>query len=98
MSTPTAESSPDGAAPGPRRPGLNQPVTGVVPPQLAEATIRTVWPSVTAASPAAANLARPLMRSIVLAPLGWVVLIWPFVKRLLFVPRRYALTNHRLLI
>src|SRR5262249_37668993 len=98
MSTSTSQSIPDGEAPKPQRPGLNQPITGIVPPQLAEAIIRTAWPSVTAASPAAANLARPLIRSVVLAPLGWAILFWPFLKRLLFVPRRYTLTNRRLMI
>ena len=99
MSTSTAESSPDGAAPGPRRPGLSQPVTGVVPPQLAEADIRTAWPSVTDASPAVANLGCTLIRSIVLAPLGWLLLAPLYFKKVLpFLAKRYTLTNRRLMV
>jgi uncharacterized membrane protein YdbT with pleckstrin-like domain len=75
-----------------------QAVTGVVPPQVAEAVIRIVWPSVTV-FPAVANLGQRLIRSVVLAPLGWMVLL-PiyFLKVLPFLARRYALTNRRLMI
>jgi len=81
------------------RPGLKQPVTGVVPPQVAEANIRTIWPSVTATSPAAAGLGRALTRTIVLAPLAWLLLAPVyFLKVLPFFARRYTLTNRRLMV
>ena len=51
-----------------------QVATGVVPPQLGEAVIREVWPSVTII-PAVASLGRKLICSIFLAPLGWLLLL-----------------------
>jgi hypothetical protein len=75
-----------------------QAVTGVVPPQLAEAKIREAWPSV-ARAPAVANLGRALTRTIVLAPLAWLVMsLLYFGKVLPFTARRYTLTNRRLMI
>ena len=75
-----------------------QPVTGVVPPQDGEARIRESWPSV-ARSPAVANLGRLLTRTIVLAPLGWLVMsLLYFSKVLPISARRYTLTNRRLMI
>jgi len=75
-----------------------QAITGVVPPQLDEAVIRVVWPSV-ATVPAIAGLGRSLIRSIVLAPLGWLLLA-PFYFRKILpgLARRYTLTNRRLMI
>jgi hypothetical protein len=82
----------------------DQAVTGVTPPQLGEAIIRDVWPSV-AAHPGPAGLARACYRSIVLAPVGWLVLApFYFQKLLAIVPglsgmaTRYRLTNRRLMI
>jgi hypothetical protein len=68
------------------------------PAPVGERAIREVWPSVTAV-PAAAALGKTLIRSIVLAPLGWVLLL-PiyFMKILPFVAKRYTLTNRRLMI
>jgi hypothetical protein len=75
-----------------------QAVTGLIPPDLDEAVIRVVWPSV-AASPGIATLGRVLMRSMILAPLGWLVLVVPyFMKVMPGLGRRYALTNRRLMI
>ncbi len=75
-----------------------QVVTGLVPPQLEEAVSRIVWPSV-AAFPAVASLGRLLTRSIVLAPLAWLLMApFYFLKVLPFAARRYALTNRRLMI
>jgi hypothetical protein len=75
-----------------------QVITGVVPPQLAEAMIREVWPSV-AAHPAVASLGRILTRTIVLAPLAWLMMApFYFIKVLPGFARRYTLTNQRLLI
>jgi hypothetical protein len=82
----------------------NQAVTGVVPPQTDEAIIRDVWPSVTAFS-GPANLARACYRTIILAPVAWVVLApFKFQKLLGILPglsglaKRYRLTNRRLMI
>jgi hypothetical protein len=75
-----------------------QPVTGVTPPQIAEARIREVWPSV-ASAPAIAGMGRMLTNSFVLAPLGWLIMsVVYFGKLLPFVMRRYRLTNRRVLI
>jgi hypothetical protein len=77
-----------------------QAVTGLVPPQQGEAVIREVWPSV-AAFPAVAALGEKLTRSVVLAPLAWLMLA-PFyflkVFPLFGVARRYTLTNKRLMV
>jgi len=72
--------------------------TGVAPAHDGEVMIREVWPSVTI-MPAAAALGQKLIRSIVLAPLGWFLLL-PiyFLKILPFVAKRYTLTNRRLMI
>jgi hypothetical protein len=85
----------DGKAPAVPR----QAVAGLTPPELAEALIREAWPSaVTHAG--LAVLAQKLIRSIFLAPLGWLLLAPSFLKLLLpFAPkRRYTLTNRRLMI
>jgi hypothetical protein len=75
-----------------------QVVTGVVPPQLGEALIREVWPSV-AAHPAVAGLGRALTRTIVAAPLAWLLMApFYFLKVLPFLARRYTLTNRRLMV
>lgn len=79
--------------------GLRQAVSGVIPPQLGEATIRDVRPSVVEASGAVAALGKRLILSIFLAPLGWMVMLPLFLKKLSpFVCRRYTLTNRRLMI
>jgi hypothetical protein len=82
------------AGPTPRK----QPIAGVVPPELAEALIRQVYPSVTDV-PAAAALGEKLQRTIVLAPLGWLILAGPYFKKILpYLAKRYTLTNRRLMI
>lgn len=80
------------------------PVSGVVPPQLQEALIREVWATV-AANKTVMSLARRLIRSVILAPLGWLILAPFWAKRLLgflpglsFLTVRYTLTNRRLMI
>jgi Bacterial PH domain len=74
-----------------------QAVTGVVPPQLDEATIRVVWPSV-AAFPGPARLGRWLMGTMILAPLGWLLLApFYFLKVVPGLARRFVLTNRRLM-
>ncbi|HJT77019.1 MAG TPA: hypothetical protein VJ739_07420 [Gemmataceae bacterium] len=77
-----------------------QVVTGVVPPQLGEAIIREVWPSVLGAAPgseAVAGLAQALSNTIVLRPVAWALLLPLFVKKITpFLAKRYVLTNRRL--
>jgi hypothetical protein len=82
-----------------------QVVTGVVPPELAEAIIREVWPSVTGIMLPVANMAKVLMRSRVGAPLGWLMLAPLYFKKLLapapgmsWLAVRYTLTNRRLMV
>ncbi len=83
----------------PQRPGLKQAITGLVPPLVAESQIRTVWPAVTDASAAGANLGRVLIKTKLLAPLGWFVLAPLYFKKILpFLAKRYTLTNRRLTI
>jgi hypothetical protein len=78
--------------------GSHQAVTGVVPPQVEEAMIRDMWPSVTF-FPAPAALGKRLMQSIFLAPFGWFLLLpLYFLKVMPFIARRYRLTNRRLMI
>jgi Bacterial PH domain len=77
-----------------------QAVTGVIPPELAEALIREVWPSV-AAHPGAAKLGRQLTRTIIGAPLAWILLAPFYLGKVLPLGKlavRYTLTNRRLMI
>jgi hypothetical protein len=75
-----------------------QAVTGVIPPQQAEAKIREAYPSV-ARAPGVANLGRLLTRTIILAPLGWLLMsLLYFAKVGPIAARRYTLTNRRLMI
>jgi hypothetical protein len=75
-----------------------QAVTGVVPPQLAEAMIREVWPAVTSV-PAAAKLGEKLIRSIILAPLGWLLLSPIYFRKVLpLLACRYTVTNRRVMV
>src|ERR1700731_3978980 len=74
------------------------PVTGVIPPLLAEGRIREAWPSV-AGSPLIASLGLMLTRTYVLAPLAWLLMSGVFFGKLLpFFMCRYTLTNQRLMI
>ncbi len=76
----------------------NQVVNGLVPPLTGEAMVRQVFPSV-AASTGIASLGRALMRTIVLAPLGWLIMALPYFGKVLpLIGRRYSLTNRRLMI
>ncbi len=72
-------------------------VTGLLPPQR-ETMIRETWPGVEDV-PAVAGLALTLMRTYVLAPLGWLLLAPLYFKKILpFVAKRYTLTNRRVMI
>jgi hypothetical protein len=80
-------------------PRPEQAITGVTPPQLTEARIREEWPTVMGVSPTLATLARKLMQSLVLLPLGFLLLLPLFLRKIgPFVCRRYTLTNRRLMI
>jgi Bacterial PH domain len=80
-------------------PTTRQAVTGVVPPDVGEAMIREIRPTVLAGGGAIPGLARTFMKTIVLAPVGWLLLGPLFAKKLLpFISRRYTLTNRRLMI
>ena len=80
--------------------GQKRAVTGVVPPQVAEAAIRTTWPGV-ADIPPLAGLTAGLMRTIILAPVAWLILAPWFALKLATLPimgKNYRLTNRRVLI
>ncbi len=76
-----------------------QAVAGLTPPQLAEAMIREVWPTIRGVSSGIAGLSATLMRSLFLAPLGWALNGLLFARKFApFLCRRYTLTNRRLMI
>ena len=76
----------------------SQAVAGLTTPQFSEARLRIVWPTV-AANFAFASLGKTLIRTILLAPLGWIVMAWAYFSKVLpFVGRRYLLTNRRVVI
>jgi hypothetical protein len=90
-------------APPPNRSGTaaeaapRQAVAGVMAPQLGEAMIREVWPSVVAY--AGGRAAAGLMKSGIGIPLGLPLLGYLLVRKFLpFVCRRYTLTNRRLMV
>ncbi|MBI3410039.1 MAG: PH domain-containing protein [Planctomycetes bacterium] len=73
-------------------------VTGVVSPEMGEARIREVWPSV-ASSAGVAGLGKTLTRTILLAPLGWLLMAGAYFGKVMpFLARRYTLTNRRVMI
>ncbi len=78
--------------------GRKQPVTGLTPPERGEAMIRETWPGVNDV-PGIAGLAHTLMRTIILAPLAWLLLAPCYFKKILpFIAKRYTLTNRRVMI
>jgi Bacterial PH domain len=75
-----------------------QAITGLVPPQLEEARIREAFPSVQS-NPALAGLGKALTKTIILAPLGWIVMSAVYFGKLMpIIGSRYTLTNRRLMI
>ena len=75
-----------------------QAITGVTSPEFAEARIRESWPSVARASGIAA-LGKMLTRTIILAPLAWMLMSLVYFGKLMpFAMTRYTLTNRRLMI
>jgi hypothetical protein len=90
--TPPANSSPKAGAPAPR-----QAIAGVMAPQLDEAMIREVWPTLAAYT--GGHAAAWLMTTGFGIPLGLPLLGYLLVRKFLpFVCRRYTLTNRRLMI
>lgn len=76
-----------------------QAVAGLMSPQLGEAMIREVWPTVRGISATIAGLSAALMRSVFLAPLGWALNSLLFARKLAPVLcQRYTLTNRRLMV
>ena len=84
----------------PRSTGLpRQAITGLVPPATREALVREAWPTVAGLNPGLAALARKLMQTYLLAPLGFLVLLPLFMLKFSpFLCRRYTLTNRRIMI
>jgi hypothetical protein len=77
---------------------IRQAIAGVVSPQTGEGMIRQVLPSVTD-SPGLATVCEKLMRTIVLAPLAWMILALPYFKKIMpITAKRYTLTNRRLMV
>jgi hypothetical protein len=75
-----------------------QAVGAVVLAEVAEGRVREVWPSV-ASFPGIANVGRMLTRTIILAPLAWLIMSSVYFGKLMpFLMRRYTLTNRRLMI
>jgi Bacterial PH domain len=78
---------------------VGQAVSGVTPPQLGEAMIREVRPTVIDTSPTIAVLGEKMIRLIVLAPVAWLMLAPLFFRKIMpFFCKRYTLTNQRLMI
>ena len=77
---------------------VTQAISGLTPPELGEARIREIYPSV-ARVPAIARLGKLLNNTIVFAPLGWLLMSGVYFDKLLpFIGVRYRLTNQRLMI
>jgi Bacterial PH domain len=76
-----------------------QAVAGLMPPELSEAMIREVWPTILDVLPAVASLGSKLIKTVFLAPLGWLLLGPLFARKFApFLCKRYTLTNRRLMV
>src|SRR2546421_718630 len=76
----------------------NQAIAGLVPPALGEARIREAFPTLPGVS-GLANLAKRLVKTVFLMPLGWMIQAPLFgLKFAPYVCKRYTLTNKRLMI
>ena len=85
--------------PLPSKRSSRQAIAGLTPPLHAEAMVREVWPSVVEAQSGLAALGHTLMASMILAPLGWLLLAPLYFKKIVpFLSKRYTLTNRRLMI
>jgi hypothetical protein len=90
----TGPNSSPGIQAGPR-----QAVAGLMPPQLGQAMIRETWPTVVGYAAGLSRLGERLMKTIVLAPLGWFLMAPLFLRKFMpFLCKRYTLTNQRLMI
>jgi hypothetical protein len=99
MDQQTNPPTPTAPAPAPVNHVPGQVFTGLTPPQLGEARIREVWPSVVARQEGLASLAQRLICSVFLAPLGWFLLAPLFALSIApILAIRYTLTNRRLMI
>jgi hypothetical protein len=79
--------------------GQRQAVAGLMPPQLGEALIREAWPTVVGYQAGLSRLGERLMKTIILAPLGWLLMAPLFGRKFMpFLCKRYTLTNQRLMI
>lgn len=75
-----------------------QSVTGITPPDLGEARVREVYPSV-ARNAGIAALGRALTATIIGAPIAWLIMSGLYFAKLLpLFMRRYTLTNRRVMI
>src|SRR6185437_2845892 len=76
-----------------------QAIAGLMPPQVGEAMIREVWPTIMGVQFSVASLSSKLMKTFFLAPLGWMLNGLLFGKKFApFLCKRYTLTNRRLMI
>lgn len=76
-----------------------QAITGLMPPQLGESPIREAWPTVLGINAPLAALARTLLRTFLLAPLGIFLLAPLFLLKFSpFLCRRFTLTNRRIMV
>jgi hypothetical protein len=81
-----------------------QAITGVESPRHGEALIREVWATIATNVPAT-TLARKLISTVILAPIGWLLIAPVFAMRFLgflpglsFLTVKYTLTNRRLMV
>jgi Bacterial PH domain len=78
---------------------VKQAIAGLTPPQQAEAMVREVWPSVVEAQSGLAALGQMLIKTVILAPLGALIMAPLYFKKIVpFLSTRYTLTNRRLMI
>jgi Bacterial PH domain len=76
----------------------SQAVAGLTTPEFSEARLRIVWPTV-AANFAIASLGKALIKTILLAPIGWIVMAGGYFGKVLpILGRRYLLTNRRVVV
>jgi hypothetical protein len=76
-----------------------QAIAGLTPPQLGEVKIREAWPTLRGVQSGVASLGSKLIRTIFLAPLGWLLNGLLFGKKFMpFACKRYTLTNRRLMV
>jgi hypothetical protein len=81
------------------KPTPRQAITGVVAPSVGEAKIREAFPAFPGIAAAPAAIAKKLVQTVFLAPLGWLIQAPLFALKFApFLSKRYTLTNRRLMI